>query len=64
LVGKPEGKSQHGSVNIDGSIILKYMLKKYGVRLRTGFIWLRIGGLVAGCYANGNEPLKCGQLLE
>jgi hypothetical protein len=28
---------------IDGRIILKWILKKYGARLMTGLIWLRIG---------------------
>jgi hypothetical protein len=31
-----------GDLNVDGLIILKYSLKKYGVRIRNGFIWLMI----------------------
>jgi hypothetical protein len=29
-------------LDVDGRIILKWILKKYDVRIRTGFIWLRI----------------------
>jgi hypothetical protein len=40
VVEKPEGKRPLG---LDGRIILKWTFRKYGVRLRTGFIWLSIG---------------------
>jgi hypothetical protein len=30
-------------LNIDGKIILKWNLRKYGVRMWTGFSWLWIG---------------------
>jgi hypothetical protein len=30
-------------LDIDGSIILKRMLEKWGGKVWTGFIWLRIG---------------------
>jgi hypothetical protein len=35
---------------VHGSIILKWILKKYGVRVWTGFIWIRAGecGLLSG----------------
>jgi hypothetical protein len=32
-----------GNLVVDGRILLKLMLKKYVVRMETGFIWLRIG---------------------
>jgi hypothetical protein len=32
------------------------VLKKYGVRARNGFIWLRVGFSMGSC-ENGNEPL-------
>jgi hypothetical protein len=32
-----------GDVGLDGRIIIKSMLKKYGVRIWTVFIWLGIG---------------------
>jgi hypothetical protein len=28
---------------VDGKIILKWILKKYGLRMETGCIWLRTG---------------------
>jgi hypothetical protein len=36
LVEKPEG-------GVDGRKILKWTLKKYGMRFWTGFVWLMIG---------------------
>jgi hypothetical protein len=32
-----------GKLGSEGKIILKWILYKYGMRMRTGFIWLRIG---------------------
>jgi hypothetical protein len=32
-----------GSLGKDGRIISKSILKEYGVRMWTGFIWLKIG---------------------
>jgi hypothetical protein len=32
-----------GDLNIDGRIILKWLIKKYVVRMWTDFMWLRIG---------------------
>jgi hypothetical protein len=45
-VGKPEGKP----VDVDGRIILRWMLKEQGVSVWTAYSWLRIwpsGGLSA-----------------
>jgi hypothetical protein len=42
LVGKPEGKSHLGDQEVEGRI-LKYILKKWIVRMCYGLIWLRIG---------------------
>jgi hypothetical protein len=41
LIGKPERKAQ--LEDIDGAIILKWILKKYDGVLWTGLIWLWIG---------------------
>jgi hypothetical protein len=37
------------NVSVDGRLLLKWILKKYGVRMETGLIWLRTrpsGGLL------------------
>jgi hypothetical protein len=39
---------------IDGRIILKLIVKKYGLNMRVGFIWLK-AVLVMGCYEQGHE---------
>jgi hypothetical protein len=41
-MGKPEAKIQIGRDRQDGRMILKQILKKCGVKLGTGFIWLRL----------------------
>jgi len=44
LVGKPKGKSHLEDPGVNGSIILKWIFKKWvGGRAWTGLIWLRIG---------------------
>jgi hypothetical protein len=42
-----------GDLAVDGWIILKYILKKQGMRVWTGLIWLTIG---TGSCKHGNEP--------
>jgi hypothetical protein len=32
-------KNHLGNIGVDGNIILKYILKKYGVKLWAGFMW-------------------------
>jgi hypothetical protein len=39
----PTGKYRSENLAIDGKIILKFILGKWGVRVGIGFIWLRIG---------------------
>jgi len=39
-VGKPEGKEL---IAVGGRVILKWLFKKWGCRVCTGFVWLRIG---------------------
>jgi hypothetical protein len=42
LVGKREGKSHLGVLDLDIRIILQWTLKKFDRRLWTGFVWLHI----------------------
>ena len=41
-MGKPEGKNHWGDEDVDGRIILRWILKWEGV-VETGWSWLRIG---------------------
>jgi hypothetical protein len=50
-----KGRDHLEDLSIDGSVILKCVLKKYGVRMWTGFIWLRIGSSADSC-EHDNEP--------
>jgi hypothetical protein len=43
LVGKPEGKSRWGDTDVDGRMILRWMLRKLEGVVGTGWSWLRIG---------------------
>jgi len=43
LVGKPEGKNYLEDPGVDGSIILRWVSRKWDVGVWTGLIWLRIG---------------------
>ena len=43
LVGRPEGKSHLEEPDIDGSIILRWISKKWDVGFWTGSNWLRVG---------------------
>ena len=42
LVGKPERKTPLGKPGVDGRIILRWILRKWGVGAWTGSSWLRI----------------------
>jgi hypothetical protein len=37
------GRGQSEDLNVDGRIILEWILREYGVKVLIGFIWLRIG---------------------
>jgi hypothetical protein len=43
FVGKPEGKDYWRDPGLDGSIILKWIFRKWDVVVWTGLSWLRIG---------------------
>jgi hypothetical protein len=43
LVGKPNGGDHSEDLGVDWSIILEWMLGKYGGKLRTAFVWFRVG---------------------
>ena len=43
LVGKSEGKSHWGDKDVDGRIILRWILRKWEGIVGTGWSWLRIG---------------------
>jgi len=43
LVGKPEGKNHVEDPGVDGRIILRWIFRKWNVRVWTGLMWLRIG---------------------
>jgi hypothetical protein len=38
-----KGRDHSDNVGVDGKIILKWILGDWGVKVWTGFIWLRIG---------------------
>jgi hypothetical protein len=60
-------RDQSDDVSVDGIIILKWILKrKYGSRVWTGLIWLRIGTGTDSC-EHGNKPsgsIKPREFLE
>jgi hypothetical protein len=37
-----KARSHLGEVGVDGKIVLEWILEKFGMRVWTGFIWLRI----------------------
>jgi len=43
LVGIPEGKDHLRDSGVDGRIILRWIFRKWDVRVWTGSTWLRIG---------------------
>jgi hypothetical protein len=49
VVGKPKGKIHSKELDIDGKIILEWVLWKQSSKVWTGYIWLRTetsGGLL------------------
>jgi hypothetical protein len=43
MFGNLKGRNHLEDLDVDGSIVLKRILKKYDEVMWTGFIWLRIG---------------------
>ena len=43
LVGKPEKRDHWGDQDVDGRIILRWILRKWEGVVETGWNWLRIG---------------------
>jgi hypothetical protein len=40
LVGRPEGKTPFGGLDMDGTIILKWIVKTWNGEAWTGLLWL------------------------
>jgi hypothetical protein len=43
FVGKPEGKNHLEDLDIDGRIIFKWIIEKFGLRVWIDIMWLGIG---------------------
>jgi len=65
-MGKPEGKFHLRDPGVDVRIMLRWIFRKWDVRVWTGSSWLRIG-TGGGTCERGNKPLgfiKCGEFLD
>jgi hypothetical protein len=61
-----KGKDFLEDLGVDGSIILKFILQRYGRSGPATFIWLRIGSRVGFC-ENGHKTYGCikgGEFLD
>jgi hypothetical protein len=54
-LGNLKGRDHLEDLGIDGRIIFEWTLGKFGGRVCTGCIWLRIGPVV-GSFEHSNEP--------
>jgi hypothetical protein len=61
LVGKPNGENHLGDQGIDGRMILRWIFRKWDVRLRTGSSWLRKGQVAGVCECGA---IKCREFLD
>jgi hypothetical protein len=65
-VGNAKRRNLLGHLDEDGRIILKWILRKLGVRVWSGFVWLRIR-FIGGFCEHGNETsgsVKGGEFLD
>ena len=66
LVGNLKERDHLGDLGVVGSIILRWIFRKWDVVVWTGSSWHTIGQ-VAGTFECGNEPsgsVKCGEFLD
>jgi len=49
-----KGRDHLEVIGVDEKIILEWIFGKWGCKLWTGFMWLKIGS-VTGCFGQGKE---------
>jgi hypothetical protein len=64
LVGRPEGKRPLVNIGRNGRTILELILEKWGRKLWTGFIWLRIGTISGYMVITVRVSKKCGEFSD
>jgi hypothetical protein len=63
FIQKFQGERTLGRLTCRYRIILKWILKKYWVRVWTGFIWLTIGSS-GGVIRTSLSSMMCGELID
>ena len=64
LIGKPEGKRPLGRPRRNGSIILRWIFRKWEGVVGTGWSWLRIGTGGGRLWVRTFGFRKCGKFLD
>jgi hypothetical protein len=61
-LGSLKGRDRQEDLGVDGRIVLKWILGKYGWRVWIGFVWLRIGtsGKISNIIINLHIPKRQG----
>jgi hypothetical protein len=61
-LGSLKGRDCQEDLGVDGRIVLKWILGKYGWRVWIGFVWLRIGtsGKISNIIINLHIPKRQG----